>query len=421
MSNAPNYTPATSFATDESNQVAGRSTVKTVSLDVEFANVSSSINALNTNIKLLQRDDGKIKDLLIEPYALSEQTRALLAASGLVRGLWVGATAYAQGDVVQYTNIAFLCITAHTSSGAFDATLWMAVSGDGSAAASAIAAAASAMLADADRVSAEAAAATAVANATTSTTQAGIATTQATTATNKAIAASTSETNAAASASAAQAAVVGNIGAAIHSTTLKPTPDEADELPLVNSVASAWDLRRYTWANIKTTLLTQLRDITGGFVGMTLFKINFKNAANTFTSFFTNANTAARTYTFQDKDGTIADLADVATKAAVAQVHYVGTTSIAANRGSGAQTLTGISIDGNCGGAAASNVLNDVGVSGLGMIAVMQNNSGSSMASSAVIAGPTHAYNGGTAVGSWRNIGAMAIGNTGLGMMQRIS
>ena len=51
---------------------------------------------------------------------------------------------------------------------------------------------------------------------------------------------------------------------------------------------------------------TANKDATGGYVGLTLFKINFKNAANTFTSFFTNANTAARTYTFPDLSGTVA-------------------------------------------------------------------------------------------------------------------
>jgi len=53
------------------------------------------------------------------------------------------------------------------------------------------------------------------------------------------------------------------------------------------------------------------KDATGGYAGLTLFKINFKNALNSFTSFFTNANTAARTYTFQDRDGTIADDRDI--------------------------------------------------------------------------------------------------------------
>ena len=54
------------------------------------------------------------------------------------------------------------------------------------------------------------------------------------------------------------------------------------------------------------------KDATGGYAGLTLFKINFKNVANTITSFFTNTNTAARTYTFQNRDGTIADDTDIA-------------------------------------------------------------------------------------------------------------
>ncbi len=53
------------------------------------------------------------------------------------------------------------------------------------------------------------------------------------------------------------------------------------------------------------------KDNTGGYVGLTLYKINFKNVANTFTSFFTNTNTAARTYTFPDKDLTVAGLVDI--------------------------------------------------------------------------------------------------------------
>ena len=47
-----------------------------------------------------------------------------------------------------------------------------------------------------------------------------------------------------------------------------------------------------------------------------MLKINFKNAANTFISFLTNTNTAARTYTFQNRDGTIADDTDLAGKVA---------------------------------------------------------------------------------------------------------
>ena len=56
------------------------------------------------------------------------------------------------------------------------------------------------------------------------------------------------------------------------------------------------------------------KDSSNGYVGLTSFKINFKNVANTFTSFFTNTNTASHTYTFQDRNGIIADDTDLATK-----------------------------------------------------------------------------------------------------------
>lgn len=52
------------------------------------------------------------------------------------------------------------------------------------------------------------------------------------------------------------------------------------------------------------------KDATGGYAGLTLFKINFKNVADTFTSFFTNSNTASRTYTFPDVDGTVITTGD---------------------------------------------------------------------------------------------------------------
>lgn len=108
----------------------------------------------------------------------------------------------------------------------------------------------------------------------------------------------------------------GGVAVDIHAATSKATPIDADELGVWDSVSGL--LNKLTWANLKATLLATWKDTTGGLVGLTLFKINFKNAANTFTSFFTNTNTAARTYTFQDRNGTIADDADLATKAALA-------------------------------------------------------------------------------------------------------
>lgn len=53
------------------------------------------------------------------------------------------------------------------------------------------------------------------------------------------------------------------------------------------------------------------KDNAGGYAGLTQLKLNLRNVAGTFTSYLTNVNTAARTYTMPDKDGTVAMLADV--------------------------------------------------------------------------------------------------------------
>jgi hypothetical protein len=56
------------------------------------------------------------------------------------------------------------------------------------------------------------------------------------------------------------------------------------------------------------------KNANNGYVGLTNYKITLKNALGTITSFFQNSNTSARTYTFQDRDGTIVDNTDLATK-----------------------------------------------------------------------------------------------------------
>lgn len=92
-----------------------------------------------------------------------------------------------------------------------------------------------------------------------------------------------------------------------------------------------------TWASSSSIFN---KDASGGYVGLTLFKINFKNVANTFTSFFTNTNTAARTYTFQDRNGTIADDTDLALKAPIASPTFTGTATTPAFNLSGQTAST---------------------------------------------------------------------------------
>ena len=53
------------------------------------------------------------------------------------------------------------------------------------------------------------------------------------------------------------------------------------------------------------------KNASGGYVGLTTFNINFKNVANTFTSFLTNTNTAAHTYTFPNATGIVALTSDI--------------------------------------------------------------------------------------------------------------
>jgi hypothetical protein len=53
------------------------------------------------------------------------------------------------------------------------------------------------------------------------------------------------------------------------------------------------------------------KDASGGYAGLTLFALNLRNVANTFTSLLTNTATAARTWTMPDKSGTVALLDDV--------------------------------------------------------------------------------------------------------------
>lgn len=56
------------------------------------------------------------------------------------------------------------------------------------------------------------------------------------------------------------------------------------------------------------------KNASGGYPGLSLFKLQLPNNANTFTSLLQNTNTAVRTYSLPDRTGTLADDTDMATK-----------------------------------------------------------------------------------------------------------
>jgi hypothetical protein len=100
----------------------------------------------------------------------------------------------------------------------------------------------------------------------------------------------------------------------------------------VQTIAGIWNFSNGLQVGGNNVETQNNKDASSGYTGLTSFKINFKNAGNTFTSFFTNTNTASRTYTFKDRNGTILDDTD-----AVTFVDLSSNQTVAGNK-----TLTGL-------------------------------------------------------------------------------
>lgn len=124
MSQAPQYTPETDFSEEESLNAGGRSSVNTAKLDAEFASIAASVNALQANLKILQRDDTKLRDAVVEINALSAAVIAFLGGSDFnPRGNWVTGAAYARLDMVTSGGSNYVALVAHTAGASFAADL----------------------------------------------------------------------------------------------------------------------------------------------------------------------------------------------------------------------------------------------------------------------------------------------------------
>lgn len=94
------------------------------------------------------------------------------------------------------------------------------------------------------------------------------------------------------------------------------------------------------------------KDNTGGYVGLTQFKINLFNALGAVKSYLTSLATASRTYTFPDKDITVAGLDDIAATSTGVNTGDETTATIKSKLGittlsgvnTGDQTLTSLGI-----------------------------------------------------------------------------
>ena len=84
--------------------------------DTEFTELKQNTDDLNTNLALLQRDDGKLKNEAVHKDSFDQDALALIGLSGYtVRGAWAAAADYAVGDIVTNNDATYLNSTAHTS------------------------------------------------------------------------------------------------------------------------------------------------------------------------------------------------------------------------------------------------------------------------------------------------------------------
>jgi hypothetical protein len=102
--------------------------------DTEFTELKQNTDDINTNIALIQRDDGKIKNEAIHKDAFDQDALALIGASGsgfAPKGDWAASTDYISGDIVNNNNATYLtATTSHTSGSTFSgdqSTYWILI------------------------------------------------------------------------------------------------------------------------------------------------------------------------------------------------------------------------------------------------------------------------------------------------------
>lgn len=114
MAQPPDYNPVFDFG--DFAALNPTSPLPGASVDTELTHIQTSINAINDNLALLQRDDGELANAIVGIEQLDASVTALFAVGvGTGRGAWVTATSYAIGDIVSQSTAAYMAMVAHTS------------------------------------------------------------------------------------------------------------------------------------------------------------------------------------------------------------------------------------------------------------------------------------------------------------------
>jgi hypothetical protein len=130
MAQPPAYNKSTNFADYAAANPSAP--FPAASTDSEFSAVETTLDATLTNLALLQRDDGRIKNQTVHPDSLTPATVAMLGDWN-PRGLWTTGTAYAVRDMVEQASASYVCVVAHTAGASFAidqaAVKWIALDG----------------------------------------------------------------------------------------------------------------------------------------------------------------------------------------------------------------------------------------------------------------------------------------------------
>lgn len=87
-----------------------------VQVDAELNTAKLTLDDLNGNIGLIQRDDGKLRNNSVHTEAFDATSLALMNAGEInPQGEWTAARAYAVNDLVNFNASTYLCLIAHTS------------------------------------------------------------------------------------------------------------------------------------------------------------------------------------------------------------------------------------------------------------------------------------------------------------------
>ena len=109
MSQATPYRPTADYSADIIPGDTGNA------LDADFDAIKLTTDNLRANAALVQRDDGLPANATIHPDSFTTASLALIASDWTPRGLWLTATLYAAGDVIEQSGSGYVCAVEHVS------------------------------------------------------------------------------------------------------------------------------------------------------------------------------------------------------------------------------------------------------------------------------------------------------------------